>query len=321
MFQKILYFIKYNNLTVLLVLAIFLLGSGVFAATPTGQEVIGQQEQKIEGLDNTLLLTADLDNFNMDFKIEKIEEDAKYYYVTYTYLDLVKDNSAWQYLLQEKVKKISKKLREDLGVYLTEQFKQEYEARIKDLREAKASAEEIGAKTRIEVTEYTGLIGQVLNLAGEAIPGYDPVKKYEVPSPTVPPTILQFSIEGVDASVSPTDSMVNVYDNYIKENDPDDDNIFGSLDNCPNFPNSDQLDGDNDGIGDLCDTDKGAGENNSETATTTEIISEDVAGTTGDNAAVDNVDATEVQNTTETSSDSATVAEPTDVQIIELPVE
>ena len=148
MLNKTIHFIKYNNLTVILILAVFLLGSGVFAATPAGQEIIGAQETKIEGIDNTLLLAADLDNFNMDFKIEKIEEDAKYYYVTYTYLDLIKDNNAWQYLIQEKVKKISKKLREDLGVYLTEQFKQEYEARIKDLKEAQASAQENGTEKR-----------------------------------------------------------------------------------------------------------------------------------------------------------------------------
>ena len=181
MFQKIIHFIKYNNLTALLVLAIFLATGGVFAQTPTGQEVIGQEQKTIEGIDNTLLLSADLDNFNMDFKIEKIEEDEKYFYVTYTYLDLIQEDNAWQYLIQEKVKKVSKKLREDLGVYLTEQFKQEYEARLKYLREAKASAEKVGTETRTEVTGYTGLIGQVLNLADNVIPGYEPTKKYEVP--------------------------------------------------------------------------------------------------------------------------------------------
>ena len=36
-------------------------------------------------------------------------------------------------------------------------------------------------------------------------------------------------------------------------NDTDDDQIVNSSDNCPETPNEDQLDTDNDGIGDLCD--------------------------------------------------------------------
>jgi len=314
MFEKVIHFIKYNNLTVLLVLAIFLATGGVFAQTPVGQEIIGQEEKRFEGIDNTLLLTADLDNFNMDFKIEKIEEDEKYFYVTYTYLGLIQEDNAWQYLIQEKIKKISKKLRLDLGVYLAEQFKQEYEAHLKDLRLAKDGAEKIGTATRTEVVAYTGLIGRILDFASGVIPGYEPIKRYEVPSPSVPPTVLQFSIDGVNAGASATDGMASIYDNYIKENDPDDDNIFGSLDNCPNYPNPDQLDSDNDGIGDLCDTDKGE-KDIAETATTTEAVS-------GDNQEATNEESDEemTEEPTEDPTDEP-VEEPTDVQVIELPTE
>jgi hypothetical protein len=38
-------------------------------------------------------------------------------------------------------------------------------------------------------------------------------------------------------------------------NDRDDDKIVNASDNCPETPNNDQLDTDNDGIGDLCDDD------------------------------------------------------------------
>ncbi len=40
--------------------------------------------------------------------------------------------------------------------------------------------------------------------------------------------------------------------------DPDNDGIFGTLDNCPSIANPDQLDNDNDGIGNLCDEDYNA---------------------------------------------------------------
>ena len=101
MFRKIINFIQYNNITVLILAIIFIVGSGVFAQTDTGQAVIGKQTTTVQGVDNTLLLAADLANLQMDFKIEKVEQDETYYYVTYTYIDLIKKDSAWQYQMQE----------------------------------------------------------------------------------------------------------------------------------------------------------------------------------------------------------------------------
>ena len=107
MFKKLIHFIKYNNATVLILVFILVLGSGAFAASPQGQELIGEKQTNIEGVDNTLLISADLENYEMDFKIEKIDEDDKYYYVTYTYLDLIKMDNAWEYSINEKTRKIS----------------------------------------------------------------------------------------------------------------------------------------------------------------------------------------------------------------------
>jgi len=75
MLNKAIHFIKYNNITVLILAILFLLSTGVFAQTETGKAVIGAKQTNIEGVDNTLLLEADLDNLDMDFKIEKIESD------------------------------------------------------------------------------------------------------------------------------------------------------------------------------------------------------------------------------------------------------
>ena len=285
MLKKVIHFLKYNNATVLILVAIFLLGTGVFAQTEAGQAIIGAKQTSVQGIDNTLLLEADLENMDMDFKIEYIETDNEFYYVTYTYLDLVKLNNAWQYQLKEKVRKVSRKLKQDLGMYLAEELSEEYEMRIKELKQEQAKVQKQGEKIRVEVIEYSGLIGQTLNLAGRIFPGYEPIKKREIPSPTLPPTMMFARDADDQADVSPSsDNLTNVYNNYIEENDPDKDNVFGQADNCPTVSNPEQLDSDGDGIGDECDLTPNGDEGGEDITTdtpTTEITIPDTTATTG----------------------------------------
>ena len=108
MIKKVISFIKYNNATILILAIIFVVGGSVFASE-TGREAIGGSTTHIEGIDNAALLSIDLDSFDMDFMIESIEEDDKYYYIKYTFLDLDNLNNLWQFQLKEKIRKISKK--------------------------------------------------------------------------------------------------------------------------------------------------------------------------------------------------------------------
>jgi len=256
MFNKIIHFIKYNNATVLIGVAFLIIGSSVMASE-TGREAIGSRQTSIEGIDNVLLLEADLEKFDMEFRIERIEEDEEMYYITYTCLDLDRINNAWQYQLKEKTRRVSKKLRQDLGVYLAEELKEEYEARLKELKEEKAEAQKSGPEKRIEVTEFSGLIGQALDVASKAFPGYEPVKEREVASPAAKDLMrkLKNVAAGDEESASRADDLTQVYLDYVAANDPDEDNIFGASDNCPTVYNPDQLDSDEDGVGDVCDID------------------------------------------------------------------
>lgn len=293
MLKKFLHFIQYNNAT-FLILALFLLfGSGVFAQTETGQGLIGQKQSKTAGTDNTLLVEADLANFDMKYKIEKIEEDSKYYYVTYTCYDLVRTETAWEYQLNEKMRQVSKKIKKDLGVYLAEQFKQDEEARLKVLTEEQGKAKEIGAEKRVETVEYTGLVGRMLKTAEAVFPGYEAVKTYEVPSPALPPDVLPAKEDSATGS-GKADNLTSVYDNYIARMDPDGDGVLGALDNCPEIANKDQADADNDGLGDACDD---VPATDSQTAT----VDEAPASGTADDA-VNPVDPANTTNTTDTAN-------------------
>jgi len=211
MLAQIFHFIKYNNATVIILAIILILGGGALAAGP---EAIGQKQTSVQGIDNTLLLAADLDNFNMDFKIEKIEQDEQYYYVIYSYLDLVVLTNAWQYQLNSKMQKISRKLKQDLGQYLANFLVKHQEARTRQLKQEKHLAELSGAQTRTEVTEYSGLIGKTLNLASKAFPDYEPVKTRQLPAPenfNLPTSSTSLS-EGGQAQA---DNLTQVYNNYL----------------------------------------------------------------------------------------------------------
>lgn len=208
MLKKIIYFLKYNNATVIILAVILILGGGALAAGP---DAIGSQTTSVQNIDNTLLLAANLDNFAMDFKIESISQDDAYYYVTYSYLDLDVIDSAWQYELREKQQKISKKQKEDLGVYLEKFLAKQQEARVRELTKEKKLAQSAGPETRVEVTEYTGLIGQTLDLAAKVFPGYEPVKKRQLPSPE----FTQAETSNPSASLGHADNLTQIYNNYI----------------------------------------------------------------------------------------------------------
>lgn len=275
MFRKFIDFIKYNNAVVFIILAVLLIASGVFAQTEVGQNFIGEKQSKTTGVDNTLLLAADLSAFDMDFKIEKIEADEHYYYITYTYLDLVKKDNVWQYLMQEKVRKVSKILRVDLGKFLAEELSEQYEARISDLLMAQNKARGEGEQKRVEVSFYDGLIGQTLSLVDKTFPNYKPVKTKELPSPTAP-KLASLSNSEESASLQTADNLTKIYNDYVSNMDPDRDDVIGNNDNCPYDYNPDQIDSDLDGRGDVCDSfDNTSLDIDSKVATTSATSSEE----------------------------------------------
>lgn len=216
MFEKTVHFFKYNNAAIVIAVVVFLLGASVFASEP-GREAIGQKTTRIEGVDNTLLLASDPDKLKPAFKIEGIEQDDTYYYVKYTYIDLVQASSTWEYQLTENTKKVPLSLKEDLGVYLVGEFKEEEDAMRERVRTEKEKALAKGPEKRQEVTEYSGLIGKTLELGSSIFPGYEPVKKVDLPSPDFTNDYLPPDASGI--SVGGSDNIAAIYQDYISTHD------------------------------------------------------------------------------------------------------
>ena len=213
MLKNLLHFFKYNNAAIIILAIVLIIGGGALAAGP---ENIGQKQTSIQGLDNTALLTVDLKSFNMDFKIENIQQDEKYYYVTYSYLDLILIDSAWQYQLSQKTQKVSQKIKQDIGLYMAKFMAKHYEARMRELKQEKSLAQSQGEQKRVEVTAYSGLIGKTLDIAAAVFPGYEPVVKVELPAPVnfnLPETPLTPLAEGGQTA----DNLTRIYNNYVAD--------------------------------------------------------------------------------------------------------
>lgn len=206
-------FIQYNNgFLIILVVCILAFGSLSFASEEVRDATIGGKQVLAEGVDNTLLLEQNFEKFNMDFKITGILEDEESYTVSYSYVDFDIKDGVWQFIEKQGARKISKPFRQDLGVYLAEQLRQEAQARLKELKKLQKDEREKGLTKVVQVTEYSGLIGKVLDLSAAVFPGYEPVKKVELPTPAAD-TILVSRTQTSGAA----DNLTNVYSNYVAE--------------------------------------------------------------------------------------------------------
>jgi hypothetical protein len=219
MFKKIIHFLKYHNAAVFILAAVFLLGSAVFASEDI-QSAIGAKEEKIEGFDNSLLLQADLENFNMEFTIDKVQKESGYYYVSFGFFDLVKEQEGWQYKLKNKVLKFKEKPGLAIEKITGEELAEIRQARIRFLRSEREKAKISGQEGRFEAVEYTGLIGKAFDAVSKIFPGFEPGGKKELPLAASLANFKAMEAEEFDLNRNPAGSEIDlteVYASYLIE--------------------------------------------------------------------------------------------------------
>lgn len=187
MLKKIIQFIKYHNAFTIGLILVFVASGVIFANDNVREAVIGKAEVERQGINNSALLAADLDNFDFGMTIVGVSEDDQNYYVSYTYRTLdIKDN-VWQEISRSETLTVSKTgLRgRDLGLYVAEELGEIIDSELAYLKEIQQKEEEKGHTFVQETIKYTGLIGLVLDPVTKELPGYEPVVKPPEPAPVV----------------------------------------------------------------------------------------------------------------------------------------
>ena len=179
--KKIIQFIKYNNAFVIILGLIFASAAGALANEKSREAIVGKTIVTRIGMDNTRIISADLNNFDIGLKIKSVKEDDKFYYVNFDYNAIDAKDGVWQTVKKEKNINVSKaRLGDsDLGLYLAEELKQLTEREMAYMKEVQSIEKGKGAQKQVESVEYTGLKGLVFNGETREIVGYNPVKEKE----------------------------------------------------------------------------------------------------------------------------------------------
>ncbi len=188
MFQKIIHFIKYHNAFTIGLALVLLATAGAFASEDVRNVVIGEEIITEQGIDNSAILAADLENFDFAMQIMNVLEDAENYYVDWTYRTLAIKDNTWQEVGRTGTLTVSKTALagQDLGLYVAEELGEIVDSELAYLKEVQEIEREKGQTQIVQTTTYTGLMGLVLDPRTKTLPGYEPVVKPPVVVPTPP---------------------------------------------------------------------------------------------------------------------------------------
>lgn len=192
-------FIKYHNaVSIAISLVLALSFSAMAASDDIKDAILGEKIVTERGIDNSALLAADLANFDLAMKIIAVSQDPEpsplangenaagdqNYYIAYAFKTLGIEDNRWQEIAREKILTVSKAAlgSEDLGIYATEEISEVADNELAYLKEVQAAQRAKGETKVVQTTDYSGLIGLVLDVKNKILPGYEPVIKPPKPA-------------------------------------------------------------------------------------------------------------------------------------------
>lgn len=171
-------FVRYDNTLPLLLIVVFVGASSSFALTDPGvQNALLKPVSTVVSVDNTYIASVDLSNYSPKVTISNVLEDADSYIVTYNFETIELIDSVWKPTTISRSLKVDKNVLgqyKDLGIFVTEELKQVIDQEKSRLL-ATQEIEKKNISQKTVATEYTGLIGKLLDADTETLPGYVPV--------------------------------------------------------------------------------------------------------------------------------------------------
>ena len=174
---RIIHFIKYHNAFTIGLVVIFTGFSATFAASPAVRDNIYSSRETVISTDNSRIISADLDQFSFNLKIESVTEDEKKYYIAYTFLTLAVKANVWQDMSKGATLVVSKEALsgQDLGLHVAKQLSDNINYELSYLKRVQELQKERGWSQKIVSIEYAGLVGRFLDAKEKVLSGYQPV--------------------------------------------------------------------------------------------------------------------------------------------------
>ncbi len=213
-------FLKYNNaVPIIISLVLLSFGTSLAASPEIRQDVVNSvvsTQTKVISVDNTYLVHKNLDAYTPRASITSVQEDADFYYVSYSLATIDIKDSVWQDTAKSETLKVSKDALngKDLGVYVTRELRQRIDHEAVLLKETQdIESKQVSQKT--VATAYGGLVGKFLDDTTETLPGYVPVvvepvspppQQPEVPTPDTQTSNTSTSDTGTQSTPTPSSS-------------------------------------------------------------------------------------------------------------------
>lgn len=169
-------FLKYNNAVPIFFGILFLGTTGVFAASPEVRDAVYSETPVVHSVDNTYILSADLDTYPFAMRVTEVTEDADYFYVAYDFDTIELAEYVWQDVVKKNTLRISKSLlgTGELEKYVESELAQVRAHEVRRLKETQAYEKNIGMSQKVVATVYAGLVGKFLETSSESFPVYTP---------------------------------------------------------------------------------------------------------------------------------------------------
>lgn len=172
--KKVIHFLKYHNGVPIALGIIFLSSGAALAASPEVREQVISSEAVARSVDNSYILSLDLEAFNPGLQITAITEDDNFYYVSYTYKTVAIDNYIWKNKTIAEELNVSKAAlgAEDLGRYVAKELGEEVDAKFSYLKNVQDIEKNRGVTRKVVTITYSGLVGRFLDSKEEVFEGY-----------------------------------------------------------------------------------------------------------------------------------------------------